>query len=187
LVPIVALLAASPALAQNGLETFLGVLGGATVGDMSGGGISTDSRWGGTAGLFVGLRTNWYSVGSIEVSWIQKGGERTRLDYIEVPVLAGATIPAMTGSLRFRGYVGIAPAFKIGCRSDTVLLDCDDVKNTEWSLPLGFMVLTRLGRGQFIGLDLRYSLGLSDVFENAELGNRSLQFRGLIGMPLGRS
>lgn len=181
---ILSLLVASPALAQRAGALFGGVSGGATVGDLFGGSVNTDSRWGGTAGLFAGWRTFRNQVVVVEANWVQKGGEGTRLDYIEIPLLVGGVVPAYGGDLRFRGYIGIDLAFKIGCESGDVRLDCDRAKSTEWSMPFGLMFGRWLESGRFFALDVRYSLGLSDPFETSVAYNRSWQFRLFIGGPL---
>lgn len=179
-------LAVNPASAQSGGDAFAGILAGATLSSFSFWGFAhgSESRLGGTAGLFAAIRTSWYSVGTAEVSWVQKGGENIRLDYIEVPVLVGAVLPAMDGGLRFRGYLGIALGFKIGCSSEVTYFDCDRVNSTEWSLPFGLMFGRWLNSGRFFALDVRYSLALSDVVEAFEMKSRSLQFRAVFGIPL---
>jgi hypothetical protein len=55
---VVALCVISSAAAGRAQMPFVAVSGGATIGDLVGGGVSTDSRWGGTAGVSVGFR-NW--------------------------------------------------------------------------------------------------------------------------------
>jgi hypothetical protein len=171
---------AVPAAAQG---PFAAISGGATVGDLYGGAVNTDSRWGGTAGIAFGIR-NWnYQVTSLEVNWVQKGGEGTKLDYIEIPLLVGAvTRNSMGVGARF--YTGIGLAFPIGCSSDAVLLDCDLKKSTEWSWPLGLQFGRWTGPDRFVALDVRYSLALSDAFDTSIAYNRSWQFRLIIGRPV---
>ncbi|UCC81841.1 MAG: hypothetical protein JSW46_12615 [Gemmatimonadota bacterium] len=184
LAAVLSVLVASPALAQRAGDIIGGVSGGATVGDLFGGSVNTDSRWGGTAGLFAGWRTFRNSVVALEANWVQKGGKGIRLDYIEIPLLVGGVVPAYGGDLRLRGYIGIDLAFKIGCESEVALLDCDRAESTEWSMPFGVMAGRWLDSGRFIALDVRYALGLSDAFETSIPYNRSWQFRLLIGGPL---
>jgi hypothetical protein len=181
---VFSLLVASPVLAQRAGAMFGGVSGGATVGDLFGGSVNTDSRWGGTAGLFTGWRASRNSVATLEANWVQKGGEGTRLDYIEIPLLVGGVVPAYSGDLRFRAYIGIDLAFRIGCSSESTRLDCDRAKSPEWSMPFGLMFGRWQDNGRFFALDVRYSLGLSDAFETSVAYNRSWQFRLFIGGPL---
>ena len=186
LVALAWFLATNSASAQSGGDAFAGILGGATLSSFSFWGWTrgSESRLGGTAGLFASIRTSWYSVGTVEVNWVQKGSEYIRLDYVEVPVLAGAVIPTMDGGLRFRGYIGIAPAFRLGCKNNAFFFECDNVNSTEWSLPFGVMIGRWLDSGKFFALDVRYSLALSDVVDVYDMKNRSLQFRAAFGIPL---
>jgi len=157
----------------------VGITGGATVGDLYGGGVNTDSRWGGTVGVTAALR-NWnYTVTQLEVSWVQKGGEGARLDYIEIPILFGGV--AQTASGRgARLYSGIGVAFPIGCSAD-VAITCDLERNVEWTWPIGLQIGQWLQGGRMVAIDVRYSLGLTDAFESAFPSNRSWQFRLIVG------
>jgi hypothetical protein len=180
LAAITAALVTSATHAQQGM--FAGISGGATNGDLSGGVTNTRSRWGGMAGAFIGYR-NWYTIGVLEANWVQKGGDSTRIDYIEVPFLIGGGTTTDAGIL-FRLYTGIGIGFSISCNSTSTstLQDCDQKNGTEWAWPIGFLVGRRLGDGPTFGaLDVRYSIGLSDTFKNSQASNRSWQFRLLLG------
>jgi len=158
--------------------SFVGLTGGATLGDLYGGGVNTDARWGGTVGVTAGVR-NWnYSVAQVEVSWIQKGGEDTRLDYVEIPFLFGALAETASGNSA-RAYTGIGVAFPVGCSADGNL--CDTDRNTEWAWPIGLQLGRVVEGGRFVALDVRYSIGLSDAFKAANVTNRSWQFRLVVG------
>ncbi len=177
------LIATAPAAAQE--ETFVAISGGATVGDLYGGVVNTNSRWGGTAGIALGYR-NWnYFVTELEGNWVQKGGGDTRLDYIEVPLLFGAVVQSASG-IAARAYTGIGIAFPISCSSESANLVCDAKKSPEWAWPIGLQVGRRLSSNRFFALDVRYSIGLSDAFEGARPSNRSWQFRAIVGFPIGR-
>jgi hypothetical protein len=161
-------------------RTSFGITGGATVGDLYGGGINTDSRWGATVGLTAGIRSFNYTVTQLEVSWIQKGGDGARLDYIEVPLLFGGV--AQTASGRGgRLYSGIGVSFPIGCSLDEAPNFSCDGQNIEWTWPIGLQMGQWLQGGRMVALDVRYSLSLTDAFENAFPQNRSWQFRLIIG------
>jgi hypothetical protein len=180
LAAIATALLTSATQAQQGW--FGGLSGGATSGDLQGGVTNTASRWGGMAGAFVGYR-NWYTIGVLEANWVQKGGDSTRIDYIEVPLLIGGGTQTQSGIL-FRLYTGIGLGFSISCNSTSTseLQDCDRKNSTEWTWPLGLLVGKTFGDGPTFGAaDVRYSLGLSDTFENSQASNRSWQFRLLIG------
>ncbi|UCF20637.1 MAG: outer membrane beta-barrel protein [Gemmatimonadota bacterium] len=178
---VATLIATSSASAQ---QAFVAVSGGATVGDLYGGAINTDSRWGGTAGVSLGFR-NWnYFVTELEANWVQKGGGDTRLDYIEIPALFGAVVQSATG-LGVRAYTGIGIAFPVSCSSEISELVCDSKKSPEWAWPFGLQFGRWLNPNRFFALDVRYSIGLSDAFDLALPTNRSWQFRAFVGFPVG--
>ena len=168
---------------QRAPRQFVGVSGGATLSDLFGGAINTSSRWGGTAGVFAGYRTTRNSVVALEVNWIQKGGGDTRVDYVEVPLLLGGAAPAAHGAVRFRAYTGIALGFRVGCSSTSTFLSCDAAKSPEWAWPFGFMIASTNRSGRMVGVDVRYSIGLSDVFETSSASNRTWQFKAFFGFP----
>jgi hypothetical protein len=183
LAAIAALALTTPAQAQQ--SKFAGIAGGATYGDLEGGVTNTRSRWGGMAGVFVGIR-NWYTIGVLEANWVQKGGDSTRVDYIEVPLLIGGGTTTDSGIL-FRLYTGIGISFPISCSSTSTssLQDCDQKRGSEWTWPIGLLIGRQLGDGPMFGAaDVRYSIGLSDVFEGSQARNRSWQFRLLLGRRL---
>jgi hypothetical protein len=181
-VMVLALLGPAGAAAQGVAQTYVGVSGGATYGDLYGGAVNTDSRWGGTAGVFVGARTWNYLAFSLEGNWEQKGGGDVRLDYIGVPLTVGGIVMP-GGDFRLRAYGGIGVGFKVGCNSGgDVALTCDLAKGTEWNLPFGFMFGRNTGGARFVALDVRYVIGLSDAFEAALPYSRSWQFRAVIGL-----
>lgn len=182
LVTAFSLLATSPALGQRG-AAFVGVSGGATLSDLKGGSMDTETRWGGTAGVMFGYRTTDATLISVEANWIQKGGGEVRLDYIEVPLLVGAGFRTDNG-MGVRVYGGIGAAFKIGCSSDSVLLDCDRTQAPEWSIPVGVTFTRLLASGKFIGLDIRYTAPISDAFETSIAKNRTWVFKVVFGLPI---
>ena len=177
------LLAARPAAAQLG-RSFGGISGGPTYGDLAGPNLNTGSRWGFTAGLFSGYRMTGSTFVMLEGNWIQKGGAGTRLNYIELPLTAGVVFPSFRSALRLRIYTGIGVGFRVGCDSGTAVFDCDLAKSPEWAWPVGATAVFR-NAGGFIGLDARYSHGLSNAFSTLPAENRSWQFRLYLGKPVG--
>ncbi len=178
---LLCVLAASPASAQRG-AVLVGVNGGGSQSELKGGAVNTDFRWGGTAGVFAAWRSTPYNVLAIEVNWIQKGGkDAARVDYIEIPFIIGAVAPVSGGSVRVRPYTGIDVAFKVGCTSEAVLFNCDQVNSTEWSWPIGITFGRFTPSGTFFGLDVRYMLGLSDVFATSIATNRGWVFKAFFG------
>ncbi len=175
-------LAATPVRAQQ--SKFVGISGGATSSDLEGGVTNTRSRWGGTAGVFVGYR-NWYTIGVLEANWVQKGGDSTRIDYIEVPFLIGGGTTTDSGIL-FRFYTGLGIAFPISCSSTSTsaLQNCNQKKSPEWAWPIGLLIGKEISGPNFAAVDVRYSIGISDAFDNSQARNRSWQFRLYLGRRL---
>lgn len=186
------LIFASPASAQRGGNKMIGIQGGATTSDLFGGGVNTNSRWGGTAGIVTAFRASRNTIVTLEGNWVQMGGKGaggindTRLDYIEVPLLFGGVYPTYNDGLRFRLYTGIAIQFKVSCKSDDARFNCDRANSPIWAWPFGFMVGRYTESGTFVALDVRYSLGLSDAFSTSFAYNRSWQFRLILGKAMGR-
>jgi hypothetical protein len=176
------LVAAAAVEAQG---AFAALSGGATFGDLSGGVVNSDSRWGGTAGIALGYRNFSHLITELEGNWVQKGGDGTRIDYIEIPLLFGGVAQAANG-LGARLYTGIGIAFPISCKSDVASLACDAKKGTEWAWPIGLQIGRWLGPNRFVALDARYSIGLSDAFNVSLATNRSWQFRAFVGFPIGQ-
>jgi hypothetical protein len=179
---LVSSLLVSTAAAQGPGNRFAALLVGATLSDLDGLARTSDSRWGGTAGIALGYNS-WRTAIALEGNWIQKGGEGVRLTYIELPLTVGAVVVMGQGSMRGRIYSGVSAAFKVGCSSD--LLDCDQAEGTEWGLPIGIQLATVRSNGGFVGVDVRYSFPLSDAFEGTDIENRTWQFRLMLGKTLG--
>lgn len=181
------LVVSAPAAHGQVAARYVGVAGGATSSDVSSpGGISSDSRWGATAGLVAGTVTFDYSFIELGPSWMQAGGGDLRLDYLDVPLLVGALVPIAGRDMIFRLYGGIGIGFKLGCSAEgAAAIACDLAKGSAWSIPLGASFAKELANGKFIGLDARYGVPLSDAFE---LGTRvrPWQFRLLFGTPIVR-
>jgi hypothetical protein len=169
-----------PVSAQRWGQGYVGAIAGATLSDTYGV-VDSDTRWGGTAGVIVGYRTAKWAAISLEPAWIQKGGSGgpydINLDYVEVPVTIGAVARSKDDRWRFSGYFGLAAAFKVGCSSNVVALDCETASGTEWSTPLGVRVFRLTGDATAVGFDLRYALPLSGAWETQILDNRTWSFR----------
>ncbi len=174
------LLAGDPAAAQiRGGDTFLGIQGGATSSEIRGATINTNFRWGGTAGVLAGWRPSPGTVTGLEANWVMKGGEGTSLHYIEIPFTAGVSGPLGGNGWRGRFYTGIGFGFKVGCSSDapSEFRDCDNVNGTEWSWPFGIQIGKWNVNRSLVALDVRYTWGLSRVFNNISGENRVWQFK----------
>ena len=188
---LVATLVLAPAAwAQGPGSTFGAIVGGATLSDFGGEfGETTRTRWGGTAGLLLGYNA-WRTAVTLEGDWVQKGGNTqigdTRLDYIEFPLTVGAVAVTGGGAVRARIYSGISFGFKVSCNSD---LDgvCDDASGTEWGWPFGLQLAKVNENNSFVGIDVKYTVALSDAFDRREAYNRPWQFRLMFGKLLGTS
>jgi len=170
------MLLASVGQAQYGASPIVkGIGGGATLSDFSN--PDSDSRWGGTAGLFVAKAT-YATLTSLEVNWIQKGGKGAgadvRVDYIEIPVTFGGVGRTRNGEGRARLYGGVSVAFPISCKADLPGL-CGR-KQTEWGAPFGIMLGRWSASDRFIGVDVRYTIPFSRAFEGGTY-NQTWQFR----------
>jgi len=172
-----------PRAADAQVAKYFGFVGGATLSDLSDsyGIYNTSSKWGGNAGLILGLRTTNRMVFSVEPAWTQMGasfaGTTGGIDYIEVPVTVGGLGEAANENIRYGGYAGITPAFKLTCSIDQPAEACNHVKSTAWFLPVGLRIFKRTGEDAFIGLDIRYSFPLGSSFDDADVHQRSWAFR----------
>ena len=162
---------------------FAAVVGGLVHSDL-GSFINTGGRWGGTVGILFGVNASWSSI-TVEGNWIQKGDESTHLDYIEIPVTIGAVQVLRDGKTRGRLYSGLSLGFQASC--DSEVLDCDQAETTELAWPLGFQFATVRGSNTFIGVDLRYSFPLIEVYDDLDAHNRPWQIRIMVGKSLGQS
>ena len=180
----------------------LGLTAGATTSSVGGDYYSVgDWKWGGIAGVlgqyhvarqtFVGLEANWVQKGGKRVGFSQGSTQDLNLEYIEIPLTIGYV--NRFGDWESSLYIGIAVAFQISCKvqptGSSSSTDCDDAtlpdkKTTDWSIPFGFGFARDLG-GSLLGLDIRYALGLSDIFENTNVRNRSWQFALKWAVPIG--
>jgi hypothetical protein len=179
---LLALVLVLPRTADAQSSKYYGFVGGATLSDFSDSynAYSTAGKWGGNAGLILGIRTTNRMTLSIEPAWTQMGAKigdtGGGIDYIEVPITIGGLAEG-GDKLRYGGYAGITPAFKLSCSIDQPASACDHVKSTAWFLPLGLRLLTQTGKGAFVGFDIRYSLPLGSTFDDATIHQRSWAFR----------
>ncbi|MEE8520144.1 MAG: outer membrane beta-barrel protein [Gemmatimonadota bacterium] len=188
-VAVATLVASAPALAQRG-TTMVAVQGGATLSDFTstGSAFFSNTRWGGTAGVFIGRTFGRNAQANLDVNWEQKGGGEVRVDYVNIPLTVGGGLVASQG-WNVRGYIGIGIGFKVSCKDNlaSATIDaCDNAKSSEWTLPFGFFFGKWSNSGKFFGIDTRMVVSLSDAFEISSVNNRSLQFRAVLGTKVGR-
>ena len=162
----------------NAQQVVFGLAGGGTYSDFSH--PDTPSRWGYTAGLFVGVKS-YRSLNMLDVSYTQKGGEGARIDYVEASVTGGGLARGGGGS-GARPYIGFSVAFPVSCDAPSAPLNafCDNT-NTEWGIPVGLMLGKFKPTGGFIGLDARYTIAINDASLNVY--NNTWMFRLMIGRP----
>jgi hypothetical protein len=166
-------------------QKYWGLTGGATLSDASDdynwNYPTSDSRWGGTAGLVFGVRTYRSTTIALEPAWIMRGGGSTPINYIEVPLTFGAAIRSNNGAMRYGLYTGISAAFKVSCGSDGPLTGvnlCDHVHSTDFTIPIGFRLLRTLSKpGTFLGVDVKYGIPVEPSFDNLDVAQRAWSFR----------
>ncbi len=73
---------------------------------------------------------------------------------------AGGLGEAANENIRYGGYAGITPAFKLSCSIDRPAEACDHVKETAGFLMVGLRIFKRSGEDASIGLDIRDSFPL---------------------------
>jgi len=181
----------------------LGLTGGAANSSVGGSSVTLGNwKWGGVAGAFgqyfiaretyIGLDANWVQKGGSSVALSGDEFQDLDLEYIELPLTIGyaQSFSGWQSNL----YIGISLSFQISCNvkgtASSTTTECDDAaglaakKTTDWSIPFGLGFYRDLG-GSLLGLDFRYMLGLSDIFENSNIRNRSWQFTAKWAVPIG--
>jgi len=177
-----AILLVAPSAAQA-QQKFWGFLGGATLSDISNyyATATTDSRWGVTAGLIVGMRTYRSTTVALEPAWIQRGGGDLKSDAFEIPLTFGAAVRSGDGMMRYGFYSGIGVAFKLSCSSPDIPSvgdPCNQMNGSDWFIPIGFRLARQVGAaGAFFGLDVRYAVPLDSSFDLIDASQRPWSFR----------
>jgi len=193
---LVVALTPSQALAQA--KTTFGIEGGInvanvdfTTSDTEDGVPSFDSRTRGVGGFFVAVDFNRHAGLQIEALYSQRGAKASfsdsdgsfeveaSLDYIEIPVLFRANMPA-SDAVTFRVFAG--PAFGIKVKDDLKLTlngeDFSDQDDTQWkSYDLSLVVGAAAQFGPFF-VDGRYSWGMINVLDEDtdEIKGRTFSF-----------
>ena len=178
-------LTAMPAAAQVGI-TVGGIYSDAGV-ELDGSSVGTDYRTGfqvgasyATGGVFGVIFGGYYSEKGFDVAG---SSESVRLSYIEVPVMGVVRLPILERVIGPRLYGGINGGFEVSCGTEgtgQVTADlCENTNSFDFGLKggLGLQVL-------FIGLDLAYTYGLSDVAkdEALKINNRAWSLTLIIGV-----
>ncbi len=177
-------------------------IGGSDIGEFEADlGASTDNKTGLIAGAFAE-----FMIGNVfgiqpEVLYSQKGfkasamGAELKLkgSYFEIPVLAKINIPIEGSTVHPHVYAGPAVAFKASCKiegsagSSSASVDCEDaglmVESTDFGVAFGGGVSVDVG-GAEVGVDVRYTLGLTTVDAEADpyhITNKVISIMGTVG------
>lgn len=174
---ITALVLAVPASAQMRISP--GVKAGINISNLYGDDVnSPDSKVGFVAGGFVSIGVSELFAVQPEIFYSQKGAKdtvadteiTTRLDYIEIPVLAKLSFPteSTVTPVFFAGpAVGIEASAK--AKSDGDEADIEDTKSTEFGLVVGGGAQLAVGdAGGAVTADVRYVLGLTSIDDSSE-------------------
>jgi hypothetical protein len=175
----------------------VGVSAGVNLSEASGDStLSTDGRWGPIFGGFVNYRVTPLLVVALEVNWLLKGStdmftasgdtlSDVRASYLEFPLTLNLLIPA--GENWDLGvYAGVGYAFQtdISARNLQGVRVYLSEKENEWNIPLGAGFAYYFpGSGQAVGLDLRYSIGMSDIAKDFDAKSKSWQLFLRYGFP----
>jgi len=173
----------------------LGIQAGASYSNLYGDDLdSSEATWGPLAGASAEyFFANSFSV-EFEANYVQRGNEKGQvgpiefemdLKYVELPLILNgyyAFNENWQGSL----YAGLALALKVACDvrvDDAPQSDCSQASITgegesiSWGVPLGGGVVYKFsGKNSLIRLDVRYSIGLSDVVKNLNITTRAWEF-----------
>jgi len=174
---------ALPAAAQVGI-TAGGLYSDANL-EVDGASVDTESRAGfqfgvsyATGSVFGVIFGGYYSQKGFDVA---NTDDQVRLSYIEVPVMAVVRLPFLERTIGPRLYGGINGGFEVSCDtqgSDSSTL-CEETNSFDFGLKggIGLQVL-------FIGLDLAYTYGLTDVAkeESVKINNRAWSLALIIGV-----
>jgi len=196
---------AVPQASAQGIK--LGVKGGVNIADIGGKDAdslgSTKTKAGFVGGVFAEIMIGDMFAIQPEVLYSQKGIKvedvgataKFKLDYIEVPVLFKVNIPIEGSKVRPSVYAGPAVALKASCKVSgslggvSVDVDCDDpsidvpVKSTDFGVAFGGGIAFDVG-GAEVGVDVRYTLGLSKVSDDPDpfdIKNRVISIMGTVG------
>jgi|AntRauTorcE11897_2_1112592.scaffolds.fasta_scaffold36344_1 opacity protein-like surface antigen len=146
-----------------------GIRGGVNFATISADGFSPDSR----TGLLVGAYANFGMDGAIsiqpEVLYSAKGASfgdnETKLDYVEIPILAKYTIDT-DGSLAPHFYAGPYVGINVSAKNENDDDISEGISSTDFGLTLG----GGLGFDSF-NIGARYSLGLSNIADADNAGD----------------
>lgn len=176
--------AASSGTAQGQMAAQFGVTGGVNIASISGNEISNKSNLTGffVGGSVTGSMTDMISIYG-EASYSQKGVKGREFDtdvelkaaYLDVPIMLRIS-PTTAGTTRPFFLLGGYAAFNVSCDIEAggVSVDCDTAELDVKSVDFGVIGGAGIQVNQF-GFFARYQLGLSDLAEDSDAKNRTIQ------------
>lgn len=199
LYPVLALIATMAfttppeAVAQEGIRWSVGGRVAGSVSDAYGSDAEAfRQKPGGGIGAFATAEMTEQFALRGELWWQRKGaenkqtGERIALDYIELPALAVALIPAGDVA-RITPFAGFALAFRVGASREGT-----DIK--DFTKPVDFGTVLGIGWEFLLGavdavFDIRWTIGfvrVDDTSQEANVRNSNVSAIAGISVPLGR-
>jgi hypothetical protein len=152
------------------------------------------------AGLNMPLGDGMFSL-QPELNYIQKGSkweegdasEKYTVNYLEVPVLAKVTFGEAT---KFYVNAGPSVAFGLGGKAKweegdesgetDIKFGDEDESSDDYYIEKGTDISFQIGAGVIVAekvmIDVRYGLGLTDLYDDGSVKNNVLQFT--VGIPL---
>ncbi len=161
-------------------EIHYGIKGGVGLAKAWGDDVPDEAAFklGANVGAFMNYRVHEMFVVQPEVFYAMKGWKidvtdgdeiSVKMDYIDIDVLAKLTIP-MEGMIKPSIFVG--PFVGINMTADSEVGDetfeIDNAKSTDFGIVLGGGVDYEMENGMMILLDIRYSMGMVNLFEVPE-------------------
>ena len=188
--------------AQADAAMYGGIMGGVNFANVGGDDApdDTSNRTGFQGGLFVGTDVSEQFGFRLEGLYVQKGAKADietgggpvetvlKLDYIEFPLLFVLHFKGGE-TLGFNLFAGPTFGFNINAQSEAdggESTDIDNISSFEFGAAIGAEIAKTMASGKSIGLDVRYTLGATSVFEETEILGETVEAdvknRGIGGM-----
>lgn len=164
-----------------------GVKGGVNFANVTGDDAPDDTsmRTGFLGGLFAGKDVSDEFGFRLELLWAQKGAEadsagattKLKMDYVDVPLLFVYHLPAGE-SVRIDLFAGPSFNFNVSGKfegADGTEVDIDNMKSFEFGAVIGAGIAKQLAGGKAFGLDARYQLGATSVFDDVTVGTTTIE------------
>ncbi len=189
---------AHSAHAQSTIENqkwFVGISAGPTLTNVTGDFVrQSDWEWGLLVGGYIEYAAHKNFSAELGANFVQKGTQlgqtaqgdfgSLRLRYLELPLLLTVQVP-LYGEWDFRVFGGGTLGLNLSCQVKGISNvwtgcgseDVGDAETIEWSVPFGggFVYNAPFSNSSFI-IDVRYVIGMSDVFSGVDLKTRLWEF-----------